>query len=139
MIMMLDEEAARNLGRARAFLAAIEAGATGDELAAFLHPDIVQHEYPNLFLPSGATRDLAAILASAARGRSVMAKQSYAITNALAAGDQVALESLWEGTLAVPLGSLQAGAVLRGHYAAFMRFANGRIVQHRSYDCFDPW
>ena len=38
--------------KARAYIAAVEGGATGDELAAFYHPDVVQHEFPNRLVPT---------------------------------------------------------------------------------------
>ena len=43
-----------NLEVARRYLAAIEAGTTGDELAAFFSPAVEQIEYPNRLVPTGA-------------------------------------------------------------------------------------
>jgi hypothetical protein len=40
-----------SLALARKFLAAIEAGATGDALAAFYAADVVQEEFPNRLVP----------------------------------------------------------------------------------------
>ena len=39
--------ATKNVAAARAYLTAIERGATGDELAAFFMEDVVQQEFPN--------------------------------------------------------------------------------------------
>jgi hypothetical protein len=94
---------------AQRYLAAVEGGATGDALAAFYTPEVVQEEFPNRLLPKGARRDLAAILEAAARGQQVMAAQRYEILHAVASGDHVALEFRWVGTLAIAVGSLLAG------------------------------
>ena len=37
--------------KARAYVAAVEGGAVGDDLAAFYHPDAVQYEFPNRLVP----------------------------------------------------------------------------------------
>src|SRR5262249_28121902 len=104
-----------NLAVARSYLEAIERGNPGDSLTV-LAGDGVQEEFPNRLVPQGARRDLAGLREAAQRGRMVMAAQRYEVLNAVASGDQVALEVQWTGTLAVPFGSLpcrgaDAGAV----------------------------
>jgi ketosteroid isomerase-like protein len=123
----------------RRYFTALEAGATGEALSAFYAPEVVQQEFPNRLVPLGMRRDLAAILDAAARGQQVMAAQRYEILHTVAEGDRVAVEFLWAGTLAVPLGSLPAGSEMRGRFAVFMEFRDGRIVSQRNYDCFEPW
>jgi ketosteroid isomerase-like protein len=58
-----------NLDAARQYLAAIQRGATGDALAQFFAPDVVQEEFPNRVVPDGKRRNLAAMLEGAERGR----------------------------------------------------------------------
>jgi ketosteroid isomerase-like protein len=123
----------------RRYFAAVAGGATGEALAAFYAPEVVQEEFPNRLAPHGARRDLTAILDAAQRGQRVMAAQRYEILQAMADGDRVAVEFRWSGTLAVSVGSLPAGAELRGRFACFLEFRDGRIVAQRNYDCFDPW
>ena len=123
----------------RRYFTALEAGATGEALAAFYAPEVVQLEFPNRLLPQGARRDLAAILDAAARGQEVMAAQRYEILQTVTEGDRVAVEFLWAGKLAVPLGSLAAGAEMRGRFAVFLEFRDGLIASQRNYDCFEPW
>jgi ketosteroid isomerase-like protein len=127
------------LEQTRRYFAALEGGATGEALAVFYAPEVVQEEFPNRLNPRGARRDLAAILDAAARGQNVMASQRYEILNALADGDRVAAEFQWSGTLAVSVASLPAGAEMRGRFACFFEYRDGRIVAQRNYDCFDPW
>ena len=128
-----------NLDRARKYLEAIEAGATGDELGRFFALDVVQEEFPNRFLPQGARRDLLAILDAAARGRAAMSSQSYRILHAVGEGNELALEVEWVGTLAVPIGPLPAGGTMRARFAVFLEYRDGKIVAQRNYDCFEPW
>lgn len=128
-----------NLDLATRYLEAIQSGMTGDELAGFFTPDVVQEEFPNKFLPQGARRDLAAILDAATRGRAAMSSQSYRIVHAVANGDDLALEVEWEGTGAVPVGQLPAGAKMRARFAVFLQYRDGKIAAQRNYDCFEPW
>lgn len=116
---------------------AVARGAVGEELAEFFDDAVVQHEYPNPVCPDGAVRDLAAILKAAERGRGTVRSQTFEVLNAVAAGDQVALEVAWTGTLAGPLGDLPAGHVLRARIATFLEFRDGRIIAQRNYDCYD--
>lgn len=123
----------------RRYLAALEGGATGDALAAFYHPEVVQEEFPNRLVPTGARRNLTEILEAAVRGQKVMSSQRYDIKSVVADGPRVAVEFVWSGTLAISVGTLNAGDVLRGRFASFLEFHDGKIVAQRSYDCFDPW
>lgn len=125
-----------NLEHALAFLRAIEAR---EDTTQFLASDIVQREFPNRFLPEGATRDLTALQQANERGRRVVTRESYEVVNALELGNEVALEVIWTGTLAIPVGTLPVGGAMRAHFGVFMTFRDGRIVSQRNYDCFDPF
>jgi ketosteroid isomerase-like protein len=128
-----------NLERAKAYLAALEAGATGDALARFYADDVVQEELPNRLLPNGAKRDLAALLEGALRGQQGMRRQRFELVRAYEAGDTVVMEVIWTGTLAVAALNLPADGEMRARFAVFLEFRDGRIVRQRNYDCFDPW
>lgn len=130
---------AANLQFARRYLAAIEAGATGDALAAFFTADVVQEEFPNRLVPTGARRDLRDMLEGAVRGQTVLSAQRFDVRGEVASGDRVALELVWTGTLAVPIGSVPVGGEMRAHFAVFLEFRDGRIAAQRNYDCFDPF
>src|SRR6185436_16585011 len=105
---------------AKTYLAALEAGATGDALAAFFTGDVVQEEFPNRLTPSGARRDLAALLDGAVKGQKVMRAQRYEVLNAVESGATVVLEVRWTGTLAIPLGTIPAGGEMRARFAMFL-------------------
>ncbi|MDC0713963.1 nuclear transport factor 2 family protein [Stigmatella sp. ncwal1] len=128
-----------NLEVVQSYLQALEQGATGEALARFFHPEVSQREFPNRLTPSGATRDMQALLDAAKRGQKVMTSQRYKVLQAVAQGDQVALEVDWSGTLAVPLGSLPAGGTMRAWIGMFVTVRDGRILSQRNYDCFEPF
>jgi ketosteroid isomerase-like protein len=112
-----------------------------DELGGlrFFADDAIQVEFPNRLVPTGVTRDLAALRDAAERGRKLMTAQRFEVVNAIASGDQVAVEAIWTGTLAVPLGSIPAGGQMRARFAIFLTYRDGKIVRQHNYDCFDPW
>ena len=89
--------------------------------------------------PQGAIADLERMRSAYERGRQVMASQRYEIRNAVALGDQVALEIRWSGTLAIPVGGLPAGGEMRAYVAVFLEFREGKIIAQRNYDCVEPW
>ena len=126
-----------NVDTAVRYHQAVSDFATGEELAAFFHPDATHHELPNALFPDGNIRDLPGVCAAAEAGRTTLSAQSFEVVNALAVGDQVALEVLWTGTIAVPLGDLPAGHTLRAHIAAFLEFRDGKIIAQRNYDCYE--
>jgi ketosteroid isomerase-like protein len=122
---------------ALAYLAAIERGAVGPELAAFFAPDVRFHELPNLLVSAGKVSDLAALLAAAERGQKVVAGQKFVVQHVVSEADTVALEAEWTATLRVPLGKTPAGGHLRAQMGIFITFRDGRIVSQRNYDCYD--
>jgi len=130
---------ADNLEIARNYLKAIEHGETGAGLSQFFAPDVIFEVFPNLVAPHGHRRDLAAALAGAERGKKLMARQVYKITSEIAAGDRVALEVEWVGTLAVPFGTLPAGRQMKAKFGMFLEFRDGRIIRQRNYDCYEAW
>ncbi len=134
---MADLQQHPNIDTAVRYHEAVAGFATGDELARFFHPDAVHREWPNVLFPDGAVRDLPAVLAAAERGRRALDHQWFEVLTAVASGDLVALEVTWTGTLAVALGDLPAGHVLRAHIATFLEFRDGRILSQRNYDCYE--
>lgn len=116
---------------------AVSRFATGEELAAFFHPDAVHTQLPNALFPDGTVRPLPDLIAAAQQGRKLLVDQHFEVINTVVSGAQVALEVTWTGTLAVPLGDLSAGQVLRAHIAAFLEFRDGKIIAQRNYDCYE--
>lgn len=123
----------------RAFLNAIASGASPEAMAAFYTPDCEQVEYPNRLVPGGAVRDRAGLMAAAAAGAKVLRSQSYEIVSLTESGDFVALEAIWRGILAVPLGRLKPGDAMVARFAQFYELKDGRIHRQRNYDCFEEF
>jgi ketosteroid isomerase-like protein len=94
-------------------------------------------EFANRLTPVVKTRDLAAALEAAERGKRVMSRQKYKIKQEIAEGDRVALEVEWVGTLAVPFGSIPVGGQMKAFFAVFLEFREGKIIRQRNYDCFE--
>jgi ketosteroid isomerase-like protein len=131
--------AAQHLDAARRYIAALECGDDAAAVGRLLHPDVVVREFPNRFAPRGQARVFDELLAGVERGRQLMARQTYDVTNALAVGDSVVLEIAWSGTLAQSLGqALPQGTTLSAHLAVFLEFRDGLIYAQRHYDCYDP-
>jgi ketosteroid isomerase-like protein len=128
-----------NLALAHEYLAALENGESGDELRRFFTPDFVQIEYPNALNPKGQRSDLTSVMERSERGKHVLRSQRYAIENAVASDDSVALEVEWTGVLAIPLAGLPAGGEMHAHFGVFLDFRDGKIARQRNYDCFEPW
>lgn len=128
-----------NLQIARAYLRAIENGATGDALGHFFAPEATLREFPNRLNPKGSISGLGAILDAAERGKLTVANQRFEIRNAVVDGDQLALEIYWTGCLRKALGTLPIGGEMRAHFALFLEFHNGKIVRQSDYDCFEEF
>lgn len=109
------------------------------DLDEFMAPDMVFTEYPNRIAEHGSVRDLATIKASWEKAAKLMQSQRFEVLFAYEQGDTVVLEALWEGVLAVPLGTLKPGESMRAHSAMFLEFASGKIRRQRNYDCFPPF
>lgn len=128
-----------NLHIIERYLRAIQDDAPFAVLRDFFTDDVVQEEYPNRLVPNGATRGLEDLALANERGRKVVTRQTYDIISSMAMGERVAVEVLWTGTLAVPLGSIPAGGMMKARFAVWFELRDGRIRSQRNYDCFEPF
>jgi hypothetical protein len=127
-----------NLAVARAYLKALEENRPADA-AQYFAPDIVQVEHPNRLKPDGERRERAKMQADGRRGLQILQRQTYEVLNVVAQGDRVALEVLWTGWLAIPLGELKPGDAMTCWSGIFLDFRDGLIVGQRNHDCFPPF
>lgn len=123
----------------RDYFSAIERRASFAEIASFLAPDIIQHEFPNRFVPKGATRGLKELQEASERGRKVVLSERYEILNAVEEGPRLALEVQWTGILTIDAGALKAGEPMRARFGVFFEIVDSRIRRQHNYDCFDPF
>ena len=121
---------------AKAYFSAIEART---DLSPYFCSDVVQREFPNQLVREGALRDLAALQEGQEKGKRVLVSEKYEIVDSVENGDRLALEVIWTGTLAIPLGSLPAGGTMKANFGVFLTFREGRIYRQHNYDCFDPF
>ena len=128
-----------NAALIRSHLAALEAGAVGEDPARFFTPDVKQIELPNKLNPAGSTSDLGTLLRRAEQGRHLLQRQTFEICSMVEQDDRVAVEARWAAELAVPLASLAVGQAMSAHFAMFFVLRDGRICVQRNYDCFEPW
>jgi ketosteroid isomerase-like protein len=128
-----------NIHLIRTYLNALQSGEAGDALRKYFTDDVRQLEMPNQLNIRGQESDLDQILERSKRGLKVLQSQRYEIVSETAQGDRVAVEARWTGVLAIPLGTMAAGAEMRASFAIFFQFRDGRIAVQRNYDCFDPW
>jgi ketosteroid isomerase-like protein len=126
-----------NLQRTKAYLRSFETR-DGSNLTYYA-PDVVQRELPNRLVPSGATRDLAALREGVEKGKLTVAEERYELINAVETGDEVACEVMWTARLNVAIGALAAGEQMRAHLAMFISWRDGKIISQRNYDCFEPF
>ena len=133
--MTIEEQG--NLDLVRAYLSALQRGHAGESLRGFLAENVRQIEMPNRLNPSGKESDLATMLKRSEQGLTVLREQRYEIVSEIAQGNRAAVEARWTGVLAIPLGTLEAGAEMKAHFAMFFEFADGKIVLQRNYDCFE--
>lgn len=134
---MKQEDA--QLAFVREYLAALQAGVTGEALGRFFTADARQVELPNRLNPDGGESDLATLKLRSEQGKAVLREQRYEVRSAISSGHHAAVEADWTGILAIPLGTLKPGDAMRASFAMFFEFADGRIRVQRNYDCFQPF
>ncbi|HEY1277735.1 MAG TPA: nuclear transport factor 2 family protein [Thermoleophilaceae bacterium] len=111
---------------------------TDGELDELLRPDVTLVERPNPVSPDGSESDAAAIRAGVEMGRRMLAWQSYAVRDHVAAGDSVVTRMRWEGELAIAVGPWPAGTRLAAWCVAHYRLVDGRIAAIEQHDCYEP-
>ena len=107
-------------------------------MAAIMHPEARISELPNAVNRGGTERDVATAREAFARGRVLLASQTYDVHEVIESGDTIAARTTWRGTMAIDAGPLKAGQELVAHIATFTQVRDGRIFRHATYDCYEP-
>ena len=129
---------ASNLERVALYLKSIENGDFA-YIANLFSPDAVLEQLPNRIYPNGVRSGITRMAEAFEKGRKLLSSQRYEIRSSVAEGDELSIELLWTGTLAVAFGSLSVGCQRRAHSGMSFQFKDGKIVSQRNYDCFEPW
>ena len=125
--------------RTRRFLAAVAALRSVDDVAEFYAAEVVLQELPNRISPRGRVSSAAEMRADFGRGQQMLRSQTFELQRLVEAGDDVAAEVVWKGTLAVPFETLPAGAEMKAYIGMFLTFRDGKIISQRQYDCYPPF
>ena len=131
--------ASSNSSLARQYLLAVASLGPFDDVANFFSPDIVFQEFPNRIAPQGRIRRAADLRAAYEQGRQLLRSQTYTVQRIVEAGDEIAVELEWVGTLAIPVMNLPAGSEMKAFVAMFLTFRDGKIISQRNYDCYPPF
>jgi ketosteroid isomerase-like protein len=123
----------------RQYLLAVASLGSFDDVANFFSPDIVFQEFPNRIAPQGRVRRAADLRAAYEQGRQLLRSQTYTVQRIVEAGDEIAVELEWVGTLAIPVMNLPAGSEMKAFVAMFLTFRDGKIISQRNYDCYPPF
>src|SRR5689334_73636 len=109
------------------------------DFEALLHPSFEQREFPNLLNKLGQQSNLADSLRRAGIGKTILASQSFEITNYVEGAEQLVVETIWRGKMARDAGALKAGQELSAHFCIVCEFKESKLYRQRNYDCFDPF
>ena len=122
----------------RYFETVADLGSSPDGLRDVLHRDVRITERPNAINPRGTVRDRDGAIAGVLAGKDLLATQTIDILEMLVSGDRVAVRATWRGTVGDDAGGLPAGTELVAHIAAWLTVADGRVVEHETFDCYEP-
>src|SRR5271169_2866322 len=103
---------ATNLERVALYLKSIENGDFA-YIANLFSPDAVLEQLANRIYPNGVRSGITRLAEAFEKGRKLLSSQRYEIRSCVAEGDELSIEVLWTGTLAVAFGSLSVGSQMR--------------------------
>ena len=116
----------------RYFAVVADLGSSQDDFAAVLHPDVRVVEHPNPMNPNGAVRDRDHMLEGFVAGKQLLTSQAIDLHELVADGNRVAVRATWRGTTA-------DGTELVAHIAGWLTVADGQILEHETFDCYEPF
>jgi len=111
---------------------------TEDDLRPLVSDELRVTEHPNLVTPSGATRDLDGTLAGFRAGKGLLRAQVFDVHEVLATGDRAAVRATWRGVVGRDAGPFREGQELVAEVAALLTVRDGRVVEHETFDCYQP-
>lgn len=115
----------------RYFSVVADLSSTTADLHEIVDPNARFQELPNPIAPIGALRDLAQTTDGFLAGKRRLSAQRIDVHEILVHDDRAAVRSTWSGRI----GETDIVA----HMAGFLRVRDGRIVEHVTYDCYEPF
>lgn len=122
----------------RYFATVADLGSTREDLEPLLDDDLVVVEHPNAVTPVRTARGKEETLAGFAAGKGLLRRQGFDVHEVVVDGERAAVRATWEGEIGVAAGPFTEGDVLRSAVAAFLTVRGGRVVEHETFDCYDP-
>ena len=108
------------------------------DLRSLLSPEIEITEHPNPITPTGAVRGLEEAIAALRAGKALLREQVFDVHEVLTLGDRAAVRATWRGVVGVDAGRFHAGQELVAHVAALLTVRAGVVVEHETFDCYEP-
>ena len=111
---------------------------TVDDLVPLLHPEGRFIERPNLLAPGGAVRRTDEVVKGFLAGKALLSEQEFIVHEVLVDADRASVRATWTGTVGIDAGPFHRGDTLTAHIAALALIRDGRILEHDTYDCYEP-
>jgi ketosteroid isomerase-like protein len=122
----------------RYFATVSDLSSTEDDLLEVVHPHLRVVEHPNPITPRGAVRDLEETLQGFRAGKALLREQVLDVHEVVTCSDRAAVRATWRGVVGVDAGPFRAGHELVAHIAGLLTVADGRVVDHETFDCYEP-
>jgi ketosteroid isomerase-like protein len=123
----------------RYYAVVADLGATEDDLRALLDPSATITEHPNPITPNGAVRSVDQTVQGFLVGKRLLSDQVFAVHEVVVDGERAAVRATWMGTVGQDAGPFTAGTALTARIGAFLTVREGRIVEHETFDCYEPF
>jgi ketosteroid isomerase-like protein len=108
------------------------------DFEAILDPEFTQKEFPSPANPKGLQLNAAELLKRIGELRKQLTAQHFEITNQFESDNQVAVEVLWTGLLAMDQGPFKKGKNIKSNLCMVFEFRGEKILLQRIYDSHEP-
>lgn len=112
---------------------------TEDGLRELLDPSATIIEHPNPVTPAGAVRSVEQAIHAFQAGKRLLSDQTFTVHEVVVDGERAAVRATWTGTVAQDAGPFTAGTVLTARIGGFLTVRDGRIAEHETFDCYEPF
>ena len=72
-------------------------------------------------------------------GRSLLREQAFDGHEVVTSGHRAAVRATWRGVVGTDAGPFRADQELRAHVAALLTVRGGRVVEHETFECYEPF
>ena len=89
--------------------------------------------------PRAPRRTSTQTIAGFRAGKALLSRQTFDVHEVLVCGERAAVRTTWSGTIARDAGPYLAGTTLVSHIGGFLTVRDGRVVDHETFDCYEPF